>query len=171
LIKNHGNIYALINNAAIAADGVITLMPHPTINNLLKTNLEAVLYLTQICVNQMLLQKSSVIINISSIIGNRGYSGLSVYSATKAGLDGITRSLARELGPKNIRVNSVAPGYLETEMSKGLSMLQRDQIIRRTPLGRLGTLEDITGLIRFLLSDEAQFINGQVITVDGGLNC
>lgn len=171
LIGKYHSIYALVNNAAIAADGVITLMPPAKISQVLQVNLEAVFHLTQLCVNHMLLQNNSVILNISSIIATRGYAGLSVYAASKAGLDGMTRSLARELGARNIRVNSIAPGYLETEMSKSLNASEREKIIRRTPLGRLGTVSDIVGVVAFLLSDDARFITGQTLVVDGGINC
>jgi 3-oxoacyl-[acyl-carrier protein] reductase len=118
----------------------------------------------------MLLSKTGgSIVNISSIIGLRGYSGLSAYAATKGGMDAMTRALARELGERRIRVNSVAPGYLETEMTHGLDDRQREQIVRRTPLGRLGNPQDVVGPVSFLLSDRAEFITGQVITVDGGI--
>ncbi len=116
----------------------------------------------------MLLESGGAIINISSIIGERGFSGLAGYAATKAGMLGMTRALARELGPRNIRVNAIAPGYLDTEMSQELSETQRSQIVRRTPLGRLGKIDDITPVADFLLSPSAAFITGQVITVDGG---
>jgi 3-oxoacyl-[acyl-carrier protein] reductase len=111
------------------------------------------------------------IVNISSIIGTRGYNGLTVYSATKAGIDGFTRSLAREVGRRQITVNAVAPGYMETEMSSGLSNGQKSQIVRRTPLNRLAGLQDVLPLICFLLSDQAQMITGQTILVDGGISC
>jgi 3-oxoacyl-[acyl-carrier protein] reductase len=111
------------------------------------------------------------IINISSIIGSRGYTGLAAYAASKAGLDGATRALAREVGRRGITVNSVAPGYLETEMSASLEGGQRSQIVRRTPLGRLGTVSDVTPVVRFLLSDEAGYITGQTILIDGGITC
>jgi 3-oxoacyl-[acyl-carrier protein] reductase len=109
------------------------------------------------------------IVNISSIIGLRGYSGLSAYSATKGGLDAMTRALARELGGRRIRVNSVAPGYLETEMTNGLSAAQKQQIVRRTPLGRLGQPRDVVGPVLFLLSDAAEFMTGQTLVLDGGI--
>ena len=111
------------------------------------------------------------IINISSIVGLSGYRGLSVYSATKAGLDGFTRSLARELGGRNITVNSVAPGYLDTDMTTELGGKQRQQIIKRTPVGRMGTAEDVIGAIHFLSGDGAGFVTGQVLVVDGGITC
>jgi len=119
----------------------------------------------------MLQEAGGCIINISSVVGLRGTAGASVYSATKAALDGLTRSLARELGPRGIRVNAVAPGYLETDMTDALTEEQRVRILRRTPLGRLGTVEDVTGVIRFLMSPEARFMTGQTIVVDGGLTC
>jgi 3-oxoacyl-[acyl-carrier protein] reductase len=117
----------------------------------------------------MLRQGSGKIINISSIVGMSGYRGLSVYSATKAALDGLTRSLARELGSRGITVNSVAPGYMRTEMSHGLDDVQLQQIVRRTPAGRLGEPADVAAAVKFLVSDEARFITGHVLVVDGGL--
>jgi 3-oxoacyl-[acyl-carrier protein] reductase len=119
----------------------------------------------------MLRQQAGSIVNISSVLGVRGFKGVSVYGATKAALDGFSRGLARELGVKNIRVNSVAPGFLATDMTHGMAEARKDQITRRTPLGRLGGVEDVTGVIEFLLSDSARFITGQTIVVDGGLTC
>jgi 3-oxoacyl-[acyl-carrier protein] reductase len=171
VVTKYGRLNGLINNVGMAADGVLSLMNDSTIEDLLNVNLRSVIALTKICIKPLLLQNKGAIINISSIIGLRGYSGLAVYSATKAGLDGLTRSLARELGTRNIRVNSIAPGYLETEMTKGLSKVQLNQIVRRTPLGRIGKVQDVLGPIEFLLSPAAEFITGQVITVDGGITC
>jgi len=169
--KNYGPIEALINNAGIAIDGVLATMQPTQIEQLISTNLTGTLLLTRLAVRHMIVRSRGSIINISSIIGLRGYAGLAAYSATKAGLDGMTRGLARELGPRNIRVNSIAPGYLETEMTHGLGDAQRDQIVRRTPLGRLGTPEDVLGAVYFLLSPEAGFITGQVFVIDGGITC
>jgi 3-oxoacyl-[acyl-carrier protein] reductase len=166
-----GRIDALVNNAGIAVDGVLTLMKPEDIHRVLTVNLEASLLLAQECAKPMLVRKGGAIVNVSSIIGSRGYAGLAAYSATKAGMDGMTRALARELGGREIRVNSIAPGYLETEMSSTLGDKQRDQIIRRTPLGRLGTVKDVTGVLKFLLSDDARFITGQTFIVDGGITC
>ncbi len=171
IFEREGRIDALVNNAGIAIDGVLTLMRTEDISSLLGLNLEGAIRLARSCAKFMLQARAGSIINISSIIGIRGYSGLSVYSATKAGLDGFTRGLARELGGRGIRVNSVAPGYLETDMSEKLNPDQRDQIIRRTPMGRLGKSADVTGAIKFLISDEARFITGQTVVIDGGITC
>lgn len=166
--ERFGRIDALVNNAGIAHDGVLATMSDDRIDQMLDINLRASLLLARECSRIMLLAGSGSIVNISSIIAKRGFSGLSAYAATKAGQIGMTLGLARELGPKNIRVNAIAPGYLETEMSHGLDERQRAQIVRRTPLGRLGKPEDIVPCLEFLLSAGAAFITGQVITIDGG---
>ncbi|WP_372872410.1 SDR family NAD(P)-dependent oxidoreductase [Shewanella sp.] len=163
-------LWGLINNAGVAREGILATFPNVDSDALLQINLHGALYLAREALRVMLPQnRGGRIINISSIIGSRGYTGLAAYSASKAGLDGLTRALARENGRRGITVNSVAPGYLETEMSSTLSAKQRDQIINRTPLGRLGQAEDVTPLVQFLLSDEAGFITGQTMTVDGGI--
>jgi 3-oxoacyl-[acyl-carrier protein] reductase len=166
--QKFGRIDGLINNAAIAIDGVLALSRDEDIQKMLDVNLRAALVLARECSRLMLVQNCGTIVNISSIIAMRGFSGLATYAATKAGLVGMTRALARELGPRNIRVNAIAPGYLDTEMSEALSDQQRQQIVRRTPLGRLGTAADIVPWVDFLLSPQSGFMTGQVITVDGG---
>ena len=118
----------------------------------------------------MLTQKHGSIVNISSVNGIEGHRGVSVYGATKAALDGLTRCLAKEFGPFGIRVNSVAPGYFELAMTEGYSEANRQTITKRTPLGRLGKA-DIAAVVRFLLSEEAAFVTGQTLVVDGGLTC
>ncbi len=163
-----GEITALINNAAIAVDGVLALAREEDLDRMMDVNLTAALLLSKECSRLMLAQGHGNIINVSSIIALRGFSGLVGYAATKAGLVGMTRALARELGSRNIRVNAIAPGYLETEMSESLSEEGREQIIRRTPLKRLGTVDDIVPWVQFLLSPESGFVTGQVIAIDGG---
>ena len=166
--QRFGSIDGLINNAGIAHDRVLALTTDQQIDQMLQINLRASIVLARECSRLMLAQNSGSIVNISSIIAHRGFSGLATYAATKAGMLGLTRSLARELGPRQIRVNAVAPGYLETDMSSGLDDHQKQQIIRRTPLGRLGTVHDVVPLVEFLLSPASQHITGQVFTVDGG---
>jgi 3-oxoacyl-[acyl-carrier protein] reductase len=172
LLREHGDCNCLINNAGTAFDGVLATQSIESIDQLLRTNLRAALVLSKLFVREHLRRSTSgTIINISSIIAIRGYAGLAAYAATKAGLLGMTRSLARELGPKGFRVNAVLPGYFESEMSESLQPAQRDQIIRRTPLGRLATAADIAGAVAFLASEAAAFITGQCLVVDGGITC
>jgi 3-oxoacyl-[acyl-carrier protein] reductase len=165
-------VYGLVNNAAIAGEGILATFPNVDVERILQVNLVGTLRLTRLFLRTLLARNTAGrIINISSIIGSRGYTGLAAYAASKAGLDGATRALAREVGRRGITVNSVAPGYLETEMSASLEGGQRSQIVRRTPLGRLGTVSDVTPVVRFLLSDEAGYITGQTILIDGGITC
>jgi 3-oxoacyl-[acyl-carrier protein] reductase len=171
VVKRFGPLDALVNNAAIGGDGIFTTMSLDDIHRLLAVNLEAALLLTRACAKSMLVAGRGRIVNISSVNAIRGHSGVAVYSATKAAMDGFTRSLAKELGPRGIRVNSLAPGYLETEMTDKLTAEQKARIARRTPLGRLGTVADVVGAIHFLLGPDADFITGQTLVVDGGLTC
>lgn len=165
-----GTPYGLVNCAGVARDGVLATMPPGQIDELVRINLAGALHLTRIVARRLLIaRRGGAVLNISSIVGRRGYSGLSAYAATKAGMDGMTRALARELGERGVRVNSLAPGYLETDMTTALDDRQRMQIVRRTPLGRLGCAADVSGAALFLLSDAAAFITGQVLVVDGGL--
>jgi 3-oxoacyl-[acyl-carrier protein] reductase len=166
-----GIVDVLVNNAGIANTSLLALESDEAIDNLIDLNLKGSLFLTRLVCRSMLPGDWGRIINISSIVGLSGYRGLSVYSATKAALDGFTRSLARELGSRNITVNSIAPGYLTTEMTEELDSEQMRQIVKRTPLGRLGSPEDVAKVVSFIASDDASFITGQVIVVDGGITC
>jgi len=163
--------YGLINNAGIAQEGILATFPNADTTRIIEVNLMAAIRMARLAVRVFLARPGAArIINISSIIAIRGYTGLAAYSASKSGLDGLTRSLAREVGRRKITVNSVNPGYLETEMSESLAGPQRNQIIRRTPLGRLGQVDDITPMVSFLLSPGADFITGQSLVVDGGIS-
>ena len=167
--ERFGEVDVLVNNAGVAREGVLALMQDEDVDAVVDLNIKATVYVTRAAVRRMLPRGSGRVINISSIVGLSGYRGLSVYAASKAALDGFTRAMARELGARRITVNSVAPGYLRTEMSLGLAEDQLGQIARRTPLGRLGESEDVAGAVLFLASEEARFITGQVLVVDGGL--
>lgn len=170
-ISRSGNIYGLINNAAIAVEGVLATLPEIEIEKMLSVNLGGALLITRLVLRNMLLSKDGGrILSISSVAGSKGYKGLSVYSATKAALEGMTRSLARELGSRQITVNAISPGYMLTDLSKSLKDDQRETIIRRTPLGRLTEFEDVAPMIDLLLSEKGKFITGQTISVDGGLS-
>jgi 3-oxoacyl-[acyl-carrier protein] reductase len=165
-----GRIDHCIANAAVAHEGVLATTSDDAIDTLLAANLKGSIVLSRECVRQMLVQSGGCpsVTLVSSIVAARGSPGLSVYAATKAGLEGFARSLARELGPRGIRVNCVAPGFLETDLSASLAAGDRDRIARRTALGRLGTPADVVGAVAWLTSPAASFITGQVITVDGG---
>lgn len=169
--KELGPIQVLVNNAGLARSSVLGLAREDDIDQVIDLNLRATVVFTKLVTRKLMLSPWGRIINISSIVGLSGYRGLSVYSATKAALDGFTRSLARELGTYQITVNSVAPGYVRTDMSDELSEGQMTQITRRTPLGRLGTAEDIADAVAFLAAERTSFITGQVLVVDGGITC
>ena len=169
-VERWGHIDVLVNNAGVAIDGVLPLYRDDDIDTVVDLNLKGTLALTRAVVRRMMAHhQPGYIVNISSIVGQTGYRGLAVYSATKAGLDGITRALARELGDRGIIVNSVAPGYLRTEMTHGMTEENLEQIVRRTPVGRLGEPEDIARICLFLTDPANTYITGQVIVADGGL--
>ena len=168
LIKQHGRPYALINNAAVGYDGVLATMHNSEINALLNLNVQAPILLSKYLLRPMLLNQSGRIINISSIIARTGFNGLSVYAASKAALEGFTKSLSREVGKAGITVNCVAPGYMQTEMTNSLQGDKLESIKRRSPLGRLATPDDAAAAVLYLLSEQAAAITGTTITVDAG---
>ncbi|MXN75276.1 SDR family oxidoreductase [Burkholderia sp. 4701] len=166
-----GGVGALVNNAGVSHDGLLTLMREELIEQMIAVNLAGTILLTQCCAKWMIRANRGAIVNIASVNAIRGHAGVAVYSATKAALDGLTRSLARELGARSIRVNSVAPGYFESDMVQHLDETARARIARRTPLGRLADTADIASVVAFLVSDQAAFVTGQTIAVDGGITC
>ena len=169
VIDRWGHVDVLVNNAGVARDGILGMASEDDIDTVIDLNLKGTLFITKLVSRRMLARGSGHIVNISSIVGLSGYRGLAVYSSTKAAMDGMTRALSRELGGRGIVVNSVAPGYLRTEMSHGLDDAQLGQIVRRTPAGRLGEPADIARVVQFLTAPENDYLTGQVIVVDGGL--
>ncbi len=169
VIERWDHVDVLINNAGVARDGILGLATDEDIDIVVDLNIKGTLYMSRLVSRRMLARRSGSIVNISSIVGRSGYRGLGVYSATKAALDGLTRALARELGSRGITVNGIAPGYLKTEMSHGLDASQMEQIVRRTPAGRLGDPEDIARVCQFLTDSRNSYLTGQVLVVDGGL--
>jgi 3-oxoacyl-[acyl-carrier protein] reductase len=168
LTKKYGRIYGLVNNAAIGSDGVLATMHERDIAASLQVNLQSPMVLTKYVSRSMLLGGAGRIISISSIIASTGFSGLSVYAATKAGLIGFTKSLSRELGKAGITVNCVAPGYLDTDMTRGIAPDKLNSIKRRSPSGKLASVEAVADSVAFLLGDGAAMITGTTITVDAG---
>jgi 3-oxoacyl-[acyl-carrier protein] reductase len=169
VVAQWDRIDVLINNAGVARDGILGLTSDDDIDTVVDLNLKGTLYMSRLVSRRMLTRGSGAIVNIGSIVGRSGYRGLAVYSATKAAQEGLTRALARELGSRGITVNAIAPGYLRTEMSHGLDEAQLQQIVRRTPSGRLGEPADIARACQFLTDPRNDYLTGQVLVVDGGL--
>ncbi|MFL2892661.1 MAG: SDR family NAD(P)-dependent oxidoreductase [Candidatus Pelagibacter sp.] len=168
--QSRGKIYGLINNAGVVDEDLIARQNKKAIKNLVNINLLGPIYLSSEVIKYLMINGEGRIINISSVVAKSGYKGTAVYSSTKSALNGFTRALSRELGSRNITVNAVSPGFMETNLTKNMSKDKLRQIIRRTPIGRVGKVTDMLGLISFLLSKEASFISGQIILVDGGLS-
>jgi 3-oxoacyl-[acyl-carrier protein] reductase len=168
LRKKFGPLFGLVNNAALGLDGALSLMHNSQIEELIRVNTLSPIVLTKYVVRAMMSESSGRIVNVASIIGFTGYSGLSVYGATKAAMLGFTRSLAREVGRLGITVNAVAPGFLDTDMTHGLAGEQRAQVVRRSALRKLAGVDDVANAVDYLLSDKAQNISGTVLTVDAG---
>jgi 3-oxoacyl-[acyl-carrier protein] reductase len=169
LRKEFGPVYALVNNAGMSVDGTLALTNDRQIEQVLRLNVMSPILLSKYVVRSMMAEGGNGrIVNLASIMAFTGYSGLSVYGATKASMVGFTRSLAREVGRAGVTVNAVAPGFVDTEMTKGLTEEHREQIVRRSALRRLVEVDDVAAAVEYLLSDGARNITGTVITVDAG---
>ena len=169
LVEEAGDIDVLVNNAGLTRDGLLARMSDDDWRTVLDTNLSSVFYTCRAVTRPMMRKRGGSIVNISSVVGVHGNWGQTNYAASKAGIIGFTKSLARELGSRNIRANVVAPGYVKTQLTEALPEDATDAMVQNTPLGRVAEPQEIAGAVRFLASDDASFITGEVLLVDGGL--
>jgi 3-oxoacyl-[acyl-carrier protein] reductase len=169
LVAEAGELDLLVNNAGVTRDGVIARMSDEDWAEVIGTNLGGVFHTCRAAARGMMKRRSGSIVNISSIVGVHGNPGQTNYSASKAGIIGFTKALARELGVRGVRANVVAPGYIDTRLTQVIADEMKELMLANTPLGRFGQPEDVAGAVRFLCSDEAAFITGEVLLVDGGM--
>jgi 3-oxoacyl-[acyl-carrier protein] reductase len=169
LVEEAGDIDVLVNNAGTTRDGVLARMLDEDWRTVLETNLSSTFYTCRAAARGMMKRRGGAIVNISSIVGVHGNWGQTNYAASKAGIIGFTKSLARELGSRGVRANVIAPGYVKTALTDAIPDEAREAMLANTPLGRLGDPENVAAAVRFLASDEASFITGEVLLVDGGL--
>ncbi len=169
IIKEHGRLDVVINNAGVTQDRLLMRMSDEDWNKVIETNLTGVFNVCRASIRPMLKQRQGKIVNISSVIGVTGNPGQTNYAASKAGVIGFSKALAKEVASRNILVNVVAPGYIETEMTGALTLEQQNEILRMIPLGRQGQGEDVASVVHFLVSDLNRYITGQTIHCDGGL--
>jgi 3-oxoacyl-[acyl-carrier protein] reductase len=169
LVEEAGDLDVLVNNAGLTRDGLIARMSDDDWRAVLDTNLGGVFHTCRAAARGMMRRRSGSIVNLTSVVGIHGNPGQTNYAASKAGIIGFTKSLARELASRGVRANAVAPGYIQTALTDVLPAEVQQAILANTPLGRLGTPEDVAGAVRFLCSDEASFVTGEVLLVDGGL--
>jgi 3-oxoacyl-[acyl-carrier protein] reductase len=169
LVEDAGDLDILVNNAGLTRDGLLARMPDDDWRTVIETNLSSVFYTCRAVCRPMMKKRGGAIVNVSSIVGVHGNWGQTNYAASKAGIIGFTKSLAKELGSRNVRANVVAPGYVKTQLTEVLPEEATAAMLTNTPLGRLGEPTDVAGAVRFLCSDAASFITGEVLLVDGGL--
>ncbi|HET8743269.1 MAG TPA: beta-ketoacyl-ACP reductase [Gaiella sp.] len=169
LVEGAGDVDILVNNAGLTRDGVLARMSDDDWHEVIETNLSSVFYTCRAAARPMMKRRGGAIVNISSIVGLRGNWGQTNYAASKAGIIGFTKSLARELGSRNVRANVVVPGYVRTRLTDVIPEDATKTMLDATPLGRLGDPEEVAGAVRFLCADEAAFVTGAVLLVDGGL--
>jgi 3-oxoacyl-[acyl-carrier protein] reductase len=169
LVEAAGDLDILVNNAGLTRDGLLARMSDDDWRTVIDTNLSSVFYTCRAVTRPMMKKRAGAIVNVSSIVGVHGNWGQTNYAASKAGIIGFTKSLAKELGSRNVRANVVAPGYVQTQLTDVLPEEATKAMLDATPLGRLGDPGDVAGAVRFLCSDEASFVTGEVLLVDGGL--
>jgi len=169
LVEAAGDLDILVNNAGLTRDGLLARMSDEDWRTVIDTNLSSVFYTCRAVTRPMMKRRAGAIVNVSSIVGVHGNWGQTNYAASKAGIIGFTKSLAKELGSRNVRANVVAPGYVQTQLTDVLPEEATAAMLQQTPLGRLGDPADVAGAVRFLCSDEASFVTGEVLLVDGGL--
>ena len=169
VLEDMGALYGVVNNAGITRDGLLVRMSQADWNEVLAVNLTGTFNFTRAAAKCMMRQKLGRIVNVTSVIGQMGNAGQANYAASKAGVIGLTKSAARELASRNITVNAVAPGYIETAMTAELPAAAREALVKSIPLQRIGTPEDVARVVAFLLSDEAAYMTGQVLNCDGGM--
>jgi 3-oxoacyl-[acyl-carrier protein] reductase len=169
ILEESGGIDILVNNAGIARDGLVMRMSAEDWQDVININLTSAFYISKVVSRSMIKRRQGAIVNVTSIVGLVGNAGQSNYAASKAGLVGFTKSLAREIAGRNVRVNAVAPGYIQTEMTGKLSEEQQESLKAQIPMGRVGEPEDVANVILFLASDLAAYVTGQVIRISGGM--
>ena len=169
IVKTHGRLDVLVNNAGVAVDGLVMRMKDEDWDKQLDTNLKGAFALIRAASRPMMKQRGGAIINLTSIVGESGNGGQSAYSASKAGLIGLTKSVAKELASRNIRVNAVSPGFIGTDMTAGINDEMRKKMVESIPLARLGSPEEVANAVVFLASDAAAYITGEVLKVNGGM--
>lgn len=169
VVAEFGSPTILVNNAGITRDNLLMRMKDDEWDDIINTNLSSVFRVSKACLRGMMKAKEGAIINIASVVGVMGNAGQTNYAAAKAGIMGFTKSLAREIGSKNVTVNTVAPGFIDTDMTKALPEAQREALVQQIPLKRLGTPQDIAKMVTFLASPSAAYITGQTLNVNGGM--